>query len=164
MTTLKTVTLAAALAAGATSLAMAQNGPGGANGGMPPDSYKGPGAYQSYSSSDFKMPANASNTMPPDSYKGPGAYQSYSASDFQQGNPAANAAASGGSGTHQTAQRTGSAANTQKVLRNQNGYRLYSSYQGPDAGGAAWCGAHFRSYNPETGTYRGFDGAMHACP
>jgi Spy/CpxP family protein refolding chaperone len=41
----------------------------------------------------------------------------------QQGNPARNAAASGGSGTHQSSQKTGSAANTQKVLKNQNGYR-----------------------------------------
>jgi hypothetical protein len=41
----------------------------------------------------------------------------------QQSNPARNAAASGGSGTHQSAQKTGSAANTQKVLHNQNGYR-----------------------------------------
>lgn len=41
----------------------------------------------------------------------------------QQGNPARNAAASGGSGTHQSAPKTGSAANTQKVLHNQNGYR-----------------------------------------
>jgi hypothetical protein len=40
-----------------------------------------------------------------------------------QGNPAANAAASGGSGTHQTSQKTGSAANDQKVLGNQQGYR-----------------------------------------
>jgi hypothetical protein len=40
-----------------------------------------------------------------------------------QNNPATNAAASGGSGTHQTSQKTGSAANTQKVLGNQNGYR-----------------------------------------
>ena len=39
-----------------------------------------------------------------------------------QGNPDVNAAASGGSGTHQSAQKTGSAANTQKVIRNQNGY------------------------------------------
>ena len=38
-----------------------------------------------------------------------------------------NAAASGGSGTHQTAQKTGSAANTQKVLGNQQGYRRLSS-------------------------------------
>lgn len=41
----------------------------------------------------------------------------------QQGNPAANSAASGGSGTHQSSQKTGSAANTQKVTHNQNGYR-----------------------------------------
>lgn len=41
----------------------------------------------------------------------------------QQGNPSNNAAASGGSGTHQSAQKTGSAANNQKVLHNQNGYR-----------------------------------------
>jgi ABC-type sugar transport system substrate-binding protein len=97
MTTLKTVTLAAALIAGATSLAMAQ-----------------------------------SNGMPPSDYKGPGAYQSYKSEDFQQGNTGANAAASGGSGTHSTSQRTGSAQNTQKVLRNQQGYRtgsyrIYSS-------------------------------------
>jgi hypothetical protein len=104
MTTLKTVTLAAALLAGATSLTMAQNAPGGGN----------------------------SNGMPPDSYKGPGAYQSYKSEDFQQGNTGANAAASGGSGTHTTSQKTGSAQNTQKVLRNQQGYRtgsyrIYSS-------------------------------------
>ena len=36
---------------------------------------------------------------------------------------AGNAAASGGSGTHQTASKTGSAENTQKVIKNQNGYR-----------------------------------------
>lgn len=41
----------------------------------------------------------------------------------QQGNPGENAAASGGSGTHQTSQKTGSAQNTQKVLGNQQGYR-----------------------------------------
>lgn len=45
----------------------------------------------------------------------------------QNNNPAANAAASGGSGTHQTAQKTGTAANTQKVIHNQNGYRRMSS-------------------------------------
>jgi hypothetical protein len=50
----------------------------------------------------------------------------FAASTFafaQQGTPAANAAASGGSGTHQTSQKTGSAANTQKVQGNQNGYK-----------------------------------------
>lgn len=39
------------------------------------------------------------------------------------GNTARNAAASGGSGTHQSSQKTGSAANTQKVQKNHNGYR-----------------------------------------
>ena len=39
-----------------------------------------------------------------------------------QENTPANAAASGGSGTHQSSQNTGSAANNQKVLHNQNGY------------------------------------------
>ncbi|MGA8612012.1 MAG: BA14K family protein [Xanthobacteraceae bacterium] len=28
----------------------------------------------------------------------------------------------------------------------------------------AWCQAHFRSYNPGTGTYLGFDGQYHSCP
>jgi hypothetical protein len=133
MTMLKTVTLAAALIAGATSLAMAQNGPGGENGnnGMPPSAYQGPGAYPNYSSSNFQRPANANNNMPPESYKGPGAYQSYSPAEFG-GNTAANAAASGGSGTHATSQKTGSAENTRKVFGNQNGYRgrRYSYYRG----------------------------------
>lgn len=124
MSTLKTVVVAAALLGGTTSLAMAQN-----NNGMPPSSYTGPGAYQSYKSEQFRAPANTNTNMPPQSYKGPGAYQSYSPSDFQQGNTRANAAASGGSGTHTTSQRTGSAENTQKVLRNQNGYRRVYAYQ-----------------------------------
>jgi len=38
------------------------------------------------------------------------------------GSPSSNAAASGGSGTQQSSQKTGSAANTQKVVKNQNGY------------------------------------------
>jgi len=41
----------------------------------------------------------------------------------QQGNAPANAAASGGAGTHQNSLRTGSGASTQKVQRNQQGYR-----------------------------------------
>lgn len=41
----------------------------------------------------------------------------------QDGSTAGNASASGGSGTHQSAQKTGSAASNQKVLHNQNGYR-----------------------------------------
>ena len=39
------------------------------------------------------------------------------------GNPAANAAASGGAGTHHDAPKTGTAQSTQKTLRNQQGYR-----------------------------------------
>jgi hypothetical protein len=29
---------------------------------------------------------------------------------------------------------------------------------------ASWCQAHFRSYNPSTGMYLGFDGQYHSCP
>jgi hypothetical protein len=50
----------------------------------------------------------------------------FAASSFafaQQGNLPANAAASGGAGTHQNSLRTGSGATTQKVQRNQQGYR-----------------------------------------
>jgi hypothetical protein len=50
----------------------------------------------------------------------------FAASSFafaQQGNAPANAAASGGAGTHQNSLRTGSGASTQKVQRNQQGYR-----------------------------------------
>jgi hypothetical protein len=185
MATLKKVTLAAALIAGATSLAMAQGGyqspgAGGTNGNnsMPPKAYKGPGAMQSYSASKFRSNPglynqasdNAhGNGMPPKGYKGPGAMQNYSASEFG-GRTAANAAASGGGGTHATSEKTGSAENTQKVIGNQNGYRgLYGSYRsgpGPEAaaGGTAWCEAHFRSYDPSTGMYRTFGGVMRACP
>jgi hypothetical protein len=41
----------------------------------------------------------------------------------QTGSPAGNAAMSGGSGTHQSSEKTGSASNTQKVQKNQNGYQ-----------------------------------------
>ncbi len=105
MSTLKAVTLATVMIAGATSMALAQNGPAyGRDSGMPPASYKGPGGMPSYP---------------------------------VKGNTAANAAASGGSGAHQSAQKTGSAANTQKVLGNQNGYAFGgngmppASYKGP---------------------------------
>jgi hypothetical protein len=50
----------------------------------------------------------------------------FAASSFafaQQGNAPANAAASSGAGTHQNSLRTGSGASTQKVQRNQQGYR-----------------------------------------
>ena len=41
----------------------------------------------------------------------------------QTGSPAGNAASSGGPGTHQGAEKTGSASNNQKVEKNQNGYQ-----------------------------------------
>jgi hypothetical protein len=41
----------------------------------------------------------------------------------QTGSPAGNAAASGGPGTHQGAEKTGSASSNQKVEKNQNGYQ-----------------------------------------
>jgi len=41
----------------------------------------------------------------------------------EESNPAGNAAKSGGSGTHQSSQKTGSKANTEKVLKNENGYQ-----------------------------------------
>ena len=80
MGTLRTVTLATALVVGATSLTMAQNGPGGANG---------------------------NNGMPPSSYQGPGAYPSYKSSEFQQGNRPANVTANSGNGMLPVAPRYG---------------------------------------------------------
>lgn len=98
MITLKTVTLAAALIASGTSLALAQSGPatggqppvaGGANAsnGTPPASYKGPGGMPTYKGSDFsggpalynQAPggAPAGNGMPPAGYKGPGGMPTY---------------------------------------------------------------------------------------
>ncbi len=35
---------------------------------------------------------------------------------------------------------------------------------GPDSGTVASCEARFRSYNPSTGIYMGFDGQQHPCP
>ena len=41
-------------------------------------------------------------------------------------------------------------------------YNFYQG-QGPATGNTAWCENHYRSYNPATGMYRGFDGRMHPC-
>lgn len=44
----------------------------------------------------------------------------------------------------------------------------YNYFPGTDATptgeDTAWCQAHYRSYDPSTGMYRGFDGGMHPCP
>jgi hypothetical protein len=161
MTTLKTITLAAAFVASATSLALAQDGRAYGN-GMPPSDYKGPGGMPSYpmegstaanaarsggsgAHQSAQKTGSAENTqkvlgnqngyayngMPPADYKGPGGMPSYP----MEGRAARNAARSGGAGTHQNAQKTGSAENTQKVFGNQNGYAYNgmppADYKGP---------------------------------
>jgi hypothetical protein len=42
----------------------------------------------------------------------------------------------------------------------------YAPTYGYTTGGndVAWCEAHYRSYNPATGTYLGYDGQYHPCP
>jgi BA14K-like protein len=42
----------------------------------------------------------------------------------------------------------------------------YSSYglAAPAGGGVAYCEQRFRSYDPATGTYLGYDGIRHSCP
>jgi hypothetical protein len=47
------------------------------------------------------------------------------------------------------------------------GYDYYPGYVSGPPGpgpGVAYCEAHFRSYNPATGTYLGYDGVYHHCP
>lgn len=52
------------------------------------------------------------------------------------------------------------------------GYYGYPGYYGPAyvvappyaGGGAAYCAQRFRSYDPYSGTYVGFDGYRHPCP
>jgi hypothetical protein len=82
------------------------------------------------------------------------------------------------------AQRTGSAETTEHAQARSealgsaapnyaNGPGPYVDYSGRgpsfaggpmDQGAIGWCEAHFRSFDPATGTYLGFDGARHACP
>jgi hypothetical protein len=88
----------------------------------------------------------------------------------------------------QRSQRTGSAENTEHAQARSEalgsagpGYAMggpnardtYYDYadQGPtfaggptDQGAIAWCQARFHSFDPETGTYLGFDGVRHSCP
>jgi hypothetical protein len=40
----------------------------------------------------------------------------------------------------------------------------YVGVSAPGGGANAWCQAHFRSFDPASGTYLGFDGARHSCP
>ena len=45
------------------------------------------------------------------------------------------------------------------ALASQNGY--YAEYQG---GGRGYCARRYRSYDPASGTYMGYDGLRHPCP
>ena len=43
--------------------------------------------------------------------------------------------------------------------------RPYYAYEpGPGGGAEAYCEQRFRSYDPESGTYPGYDGRRHPCP
>jgi hypothetical protein len=45
------------------------------------------------------------------------------------------------------------------------GYQVAPGYQAaPDGDDVAYCQRRFRSYDPATGTYLGYDGVRHACP
>jgi hypothetical protein len=34
----------------------------------------------------------------------------------------------------------------------------------PGGGDVGWCEAHYRSYDPASGTFMGYDGMRHSCP
>jgi hypothetical protein len=106
--------------------------------------------------------------------------------------PAPGAAAENQYNGQQRAQRSGSEANTahwdqrSAALGSEasgQGRSYYDYYGGgpnfgwgadfagapkftgePNSGAVAACEARFRSYDPASGTYLGFDGIRHACP
>lgn len=43
-------------------------------------------------------------------------------------------------------------------------YQGRSVSVGPAGASVGYCESHFRSYNPATGTYLGYDGRYHPCP
>jgi hypothetical protein len=43
-----------------------------------------------------------------------------------------------------------------------SGYATYPQDGG--GGSSAYCASRFKSYNPATGTYLGYDGLRHPCP
>lgn len=57
-------------------------------------------------------------------------------------------------------------AQTSVQARPANTYDYVASAApgGIAAGDLGWCAAHFRSYNPATGMYLGYDGSYHPCP
>jgi BA14K-like protein len=50
--------------------------------------------------------------------------------------------------------------------RHDSGYDYAPGYAAPYAGGSevGYCQQRFRSYDPTSGTYLGFDGLRHSCP
>lgn len=44
------------------------------------------------------------------------------------------------------------------------GYAVAPAPVAPGGGSVAYCESRFRSYNPATGMYLGYDGEYHACP
>ncbi|MFD2183869.1 BA14K family protein [Rhodoplanes azumiensis] len=44
------------------------------------------------------------------------------------------------------------------------GYAAAPGYGGGDADAVAYCRQRFKSYDPTSGTYLGYDGNRHACP
>jgi hypothetical protein len=44
------------------------------------------------------------------------------------------------------------------------GYGAYGSAVAPAGGDVAYCEQRFRSYDPASGTYLGYDGIRHSCP
>ena len=45
-----------------------------------------------------------------------------------------------------------------------NNYGSYGAYNGGDTDAVAYCTQRFRSYDPASGSYLGYDGLRHACP
>jgi BA14K-like protein len=43
-------------------------------------------------------------------------------------------------------------------------YGSYAAYGGGETDAVAYCTQRFRSYDPGSGTYLGYDGLRHACP
>jgi hypothetical protein len=121
MATLKGLTIMAALLAGGASLAFAQNGP--PTGGQPPVAGGGPGGPYLQSAAPGPGPVTTTRHHTT-KHKRMSMHSGKHNKMYMRGDStAANAAASGGSGTHKGGLKTGSAASNQKMLKNQNGYR-----------------------------------------
>ncbi len=107
---MKTLLVATALA-GSVTIAMAQNGAG-----IDPEVHNLP---PQRSAPMMGAPSTGSSAYRHSTRR----HRSRALYNSMNGNPAVNAKASGGSGTHKGAQTTGSGESTQKVIHNRNGYQ-----------------------------------------